>query len=393
MNICFISKYPPIEGFVSSYTYWLVRALGEKGHKVHVVTNAQEVDPQYREVIDAKDKNYCPDGVALYTTAYDKGLGCIPLFNPYTEKLASIALDIVRDADIDVVDSWYLVPYGVAALLVTQVSKHPLIGRVAGSDAERMCYSPQFRTLASVFFKNCKKIVGTTAFASGFDQYSSKIIPHSIVLNTDYFNCDVTPFDLTFFPSYSKDTPVITYIGKAGSHKGFYPLAKVLSKIDEPFLFLVVSNGGELQKFKTCITSLSMDKKTLFLPFQPPWKMPSIYRASTGVVSLEYGGLIGRSPFIPREAAACGCCTVMSPEIHSKWYYRMLENGKHTIVADPENPDELFRAVHELINHPEKASVMGMEAHNFFSKLDNPHNYQRYIDKTVELYTEVCEKS
>ena len=392
MNVCFISKYPPIEGFVSSYTYWLVRALGEKGHTIHVVTNAQEVDPQYREDVDLDDEQYRPEGVILHTTSPDKDLGCIPLFNPYTEKLASIALDVVQNVNIDVVDSWYLVPYGVAALLVTQVSGHPLIGRVAGSDAERMCRSPQFRRLASVFFETCKKIVGTTT-ASGFNQYSSKVIPHNIVLNTDYFNCDATPFDLLSFHTYEEYTPVIAYIGKAGSHKGFYPLAKVLSKIDEPFLFLVVSNGGELKKFKTCIASLTMDEKTLFLPFQPPWKMPSIYRASTAVASLEYGGLIKRSPFIPREAAACGCCTIMSPEIHSKWYYRMLENGKHTVVADPENPDELFRAVRMLVTHPEKASTMGMEAHHFFSRLDNPQNYQRYIDKTIDLYRVLCEKS
>ena len=42
MKICFISKYPPIEGGVSARVYWLTKSLGEKGHEVHIVTNAQE---------------------------------------------------------------------------------------------------------------------------------------------------------------------------------------------------------------------------------------------------------------------------------------------------------------------------------------------------------------
>lgn len=83
----------------------------------------------------------------------------------------------------------------------------------------------------------------------------------------------------------------------------------------------------------------------------------------------------------------------MSPEIHSKWYYRMLESGKHTVVTDPENPDDLFRAVKMLITHPDKASAIGMRGRHFFSKLDNPQNYQHYIEKTVELYTELRERS
>ncbi len=49
MRICFIGKYPPIEGGVSSHAYWLAKALGKKGHEVHVVTNAQEVEKEYCE--------------------------------------------------------------------------------------------------------------------------------------------------------------------------------------------------------------------------------------------------------------------------------------------------------------------------------------------------------
>ncbi len=392
MKICFVSKYPPIEGYVSSYAYWLIRALGERGHTIHVVTNASEVDPQYKEAMDRKDTDYTPKGIILHTTVEDRTLGCIPIFNPFTEKLASLTLDIIQREDISVIDSWYLIPYGVAAFTVSLISGHPFVARTAGTDIERMCRSPQFKPLASSLFKHCSTIIGNVgAVAAVFSQYASKTLQPGVILNTDYFNLCAKPLDLKGSPKYEEGIPVITYVGKAISKKGFYKLTDVLSRICEPFLFLVVSDGGEFAAFKKHVKELDMEDRTLFLNFQPPWKMPLIYRASTVVVSLEHGELIGRAPFIPREAAACGCCTLISPEIHSKWCYRMLENGVHTVVADPENPKALLEAVLNLICNPEKAKSIGVNGHHFFSRLDNPKNHQQYIDKTVELYQRLRE--
>ena len=68
MKICFISKYPPIEGGISSSTYWLARGLGERGHEVHIVTNALEVEDEYRETLDINDPNYSPKNVYIHST-------------------------------------------------------------------------------------------------------------------------------------------------------------------------------------------------------------------------------------------------------------------------------------------------------------------------------------
>lgn len=391
MQVCFISKYPPIEGFVSSYTYWLTTALAGSGHTIHLVTNAQEVGPHYREAVEAEDSSYLSKGVVLHPTHADARLGCIPSFNPFTEKLASLALDIVDEADISLIDAWYLIPYGVAGLMTSLLSGLPLVGRVAGTDVERMCTSPQFQRLASSFFDHCSQIIGNAKAISRMSaKYGEKTLPHGIVLDPA-FNVHAVPMDLTHSSKYTEGVPVITYVGKAESFKGFSPLVDALSRIDAPFLFLVISNGAEYTQFTTRVRTKNLGEKTLFLPFQPPWKMPSLYRASTAVVCLEHGHLIQRAPIIPREAASCGCCTVMSPEIHSKGYYRLMEKGVHTFVADPEDPDDLRRAVHDLISCPEKARAAGMKAREFFSRLDNPQNHRRYIDGVTEMYKRITE--
>ena len=52
IKVCFFSKYPPIEGGISSRTYWLSRALGKRGMEIHIITNALEVEEEYRETFD-----------------------------------------------------------------------------------------------------------------------------------------------------------------------------------------------------------------------------------------------------------------------------------------------------------------------------------------------------
>ena len=70
MNICIISKYPPIEGGVSSHTYWMARELGKRGHKVYVVTNSWEVEGEYRETINREDMHlFEPKNVQVFSTS------------------------------------------------------------------------------------------------------------------------------------------------------------------------------------------------------------------------------------------------------------------------------------------------------------------------------------
>src|ERR1700730_13646900 len=48
LTICLIGKYFPIQGGVSKDNQWLAYALASAGFHIHVVTNADEVESQYR---------------------------------------------------------------------------------------------------------------------------------------------------------------------------------------------------------------------------------------------------------------------------------------------------------------------------------------------------------
>ena len=50
MRLCYISKYPPVQGGVSRQNFWMARALADRGIEVHLVTNAPEVEEGFRIV-------------------------------------------------------------------------------------------------------------------------------------------------------------------------------------------------------------------------------------------------------------------------------------------------------------------------------------------------------
>ena len=55
LKLCIIGKYPPIQGGVSRQMYWLARCFAELGHQIHFVTNADEVELEYRIYIPVEE--------------------------------------------------------------------------------------------------------------------------------------------------------------------------------------------------------------------------------------------------------------------------------------------------------------------------------------------------
>ena len=59
MRICVIGKYPPIQGGVSARNYHMAHELAKRGHQVHVVTNAREVELPWRLLMRQEDWDRC----------------------------------------------------------------------------------------------------------------------------------------------------------------------------------------------------------------------------------------------------------------------------------------------------------------------------------------------
>ena len=97
MRLCIVGKYPPIEGGVSTTTYWLARGLAEAGNDVHIVTNAGEVENTYQmrlthEDADWLEPRFATSGGAIHvhsTATSRQANSYIPTANPFVSKIAA----------------------------------------------------------------------------------------------------------------------------------------------------------------------------------------------------------------------------------------------------------------------------------------------------------------
>lgn len=384
MKICLLSKYPPIEGGVSSKAYWLAKTLGERGHEVHVVTNALEVEDEYHEVFDTNDPNYSPKNVYVHSTDPSPTIKAnpshIPFSKMYCEKLASLAIKVIEEHNIEVIDSWYLIPYCVSGFLAKSFTNVPQIIRYGGSDLQRLYPSPYLNNLLDKIIKSADATI------------TNNIPMQKVTVDTQAFHPKVVPIDLSSHVTnqkYFSGIPIILYIGKITHHfetKGLCELLEACSRINKDFLLLFVANGNKLNEFKKLVKNANLAEKTIFLDFAPPWKMPSILQASTCVVALEKitsPVLQYHTPALPAEALATGKCVLMSKTLQEKEPYDKLKAGKEILTVDPNNTGKIRELIEGLIENPEIANTIGIGGYRAISKFDQ---FNEYIEKTIELY-------
>ena len=162
LRICIIGKYPPIQGGVSMRTYWTAHSLASRGHEVHVVTNAKEVQPPFRMHMRAQDWQRCEAQfecrIGNGSLDRSRSTGRSPTFRwraPSFPSSPTIAARVHAERPFDVIFSHYLEPYGVAGHLASQMTgraacrshgrqrRRPLVATSAiGSDRTITCCAP-----------------------------------------------------------------------------------------------------------------------------------------------------------------------------------------------------------------------------------------------------------
>jgi glycosyltransferase involved in cell wall biosynthesis len=380
MKIVFISKYPPMEGYVSSCTYWLASGLASRGHDITVVTNAFEVEDANREQFGAPDIDvYQGRNLLVRNTDPFQEFRLIPASNPFCEKLAAAAIEEAVDADV--LDAWYLVSYGAAGLLARTATDVPLVLRHAGSDIGRLAANPHLRPLITAMLRKADAVVANKASRPRLEQLGARkgkvqIIPPSV--DTGAFHPSVTPEGFDFPPKI----PVISFMGKISRGKGISELLTAAARVREDFRLLILSSGhGELRKM-TIHTGFR--KKLLFHRFVPPWRMPGVIRASRAVVVPEHRFPVpGHSPILPREVLACGTCLLISEELKNKVAGGMLEDGENAIVMDPADADAFASKLKMVIRDEDATRRIGAHGHRLSGRIED---FGGYLSANERMY-------
>ena len=395
MKACFIIKYPPIQGGVSRGGYWMARELAERGHQIYVVTNANEVEDDYRIYLDEDDRGwYEPRFEASggfvkvrHTQPLGRNFMHIPQSNPFVSKLASAATQVVRNHGCEVIFGYYLQPYGMAAYLTSLWTGVPFMVRHAGSDLGRLMKQRDLTTAYREVFKAADCVwsgLGTTTpfLAMGVKEenlWRSRAMPVPHVFNPQAPPLDINSLLSKFAATRSAHVqnvltntlpvdlskPTIGIYGKVGEVKGSFDLLAALGRLKREghdFNLLALTQGREFEEFKGLILKHDLQDRTWTLPFIPHWKVPSFIRACTAVCFLERDFPITfHGPNVGKEILACGTCLILSREIAEKQVMKgsFEHEGNILIVEDPKDHSDLAQSLRFVIENPERAKAIG----------------------------------
>lgn len=345
MRIMMVIKYPPIQGGVSRDSYWLARLLAEQGHEVTVVTNAFEVEDEFRLSLEPGDNQYLQGefgggSIRLISTYIDPKQIYIPQNNPTTSKIVGLALQAIEESRPDVIYSHYLEPYGFSSMVLESLTGIPYVLRHAGSDVGKLMLTDQLKPAYKEVFRRASVILSSARMFGTL--LSVGVQPHQIVnVSVSYLHPDLFRPAGTSLPR-ANNRLVLGVYGKAGTAKGTFALLKTLRYLKDQGeqVFLRAHWGGKIvDQVREIITELEISDRVELLPLVPHWRIPEFVHSCDASLFLEHGFTITQhTPTVPMELLTCGTAFITTAEIAGKSIYQeVLKDGSNCLIVDDPN--------------------------------------------------------
>lgn len=344
MRICVIGKYPPIEGGVSTQTYWTCHMLGRAGHNVYVVTNADETELEHREWFLPGDAGRLnadyPSGggvrVSVTQARHDEDLYYIPDGQPTVTRLVSVALEVVRRYQCDLLIGWYFEPYLIATSLVAAWTRRPYLIRHAGSDLQELAAQPELGPAYREAIRGAAGVLSPVLPAEGLGLPAEAVFHLPGIFFPAEFSAAGAVMDLIATARLLRGrgcasvlrteplppgTALIGSYGKLGVSKGTVDLvwAVARARATGHNIGLALAGGGP--GWTTVIEALhaaGLAEVTVTLPMLAPWRIPSFIRACQAVAFLERDFEVPQHrPLPPAEILACGRPLLLSTDVAS----------------------------------------------------------------------------
>ena len=388
LKICLISRYPPHKGGTAGINYWYARTLGELGNEVHVLTDPVDEGKNYFKNLNEEQINgYEPKNVRIHEL---KAGSTLPV-ESRTSMLVNLAINVIEENDIDLIDTKYFVPYGVAGFFSKLITGKPLVTRHGGSDITYLLKHPSYRNLLVNMLKNSDKII---LDPSKFEEIRSLGMEENRIECCSDFGMSMGPVprektkDLLKRMGIDSDSPILGCFGKIFDGKGLAELLRALSKIKDEDFSLLLAPETDKDGIESKVSELGLERKTKILDYQPPWVMPFLYDSLTALIATEVNFPVKmHTPLTAYEAFYLGKCTVISEETHRKPPFKNLEDGVNSVIVEPKDTDDYAKRLKWIIRNPQEAETMGRNAKNSHGCPDG----KIIVKKLVDIYREVTE--
>ena len=347
MKILMVVKYPPIQGGVSASCYWLAQALAELGHRVTVLTNANEVEGDYRINLNEEDCSLLTGfrikkSVRVVSTSKDVRHHFTPYANPYMSKIVSLGLDLIAQEKPDLIWAHYVEPYGIAALMLSKLTGIPYVIKHAGSDLGKLGRTPQMETLHQEVYRHAL-IVSTMPKHHPYFE-SIGVSPEKLM------KCGFKhlPGDL-FYPTPQNEPSEITKIliyGKTGPNKGTPQLIGALKLLKDEVCVTAYWGGKNLPQTLKQVSEAEIATELDVRGFIPHWRIPDCIREADAVLFLENNFPISfHGPGIPLEVLSCGRILITTEEIANKMPHLISEKNSIILEGVELTPEKIANGI------------------------------------------------
>ena len=359
MKILLIGKYPPMQGGISSKTFWLFRELEKRGFDHRVVTV---------ETADYAIKGY--DFNRSKTTVIK--IKKIPWHIPESELIADrIFHKAMKTAEVfepDLIETNYLWPFCMPASLVANILGKPLMIRHAGSDIQKFSHDTDFMGTMKAYFDKAAIVITNRTV---------KTLIEKLCDNTEKVHClkRYVPDPEIFRSEPTAKNFDILFAGKINYRWNLKGINHLLGLIKRQKLRSLFVMGG---KYKNEIINLLEQTGTEnyieVRDFTQPEMMPSIYNTCKYVWCWEEKGGVEDFSNIIWEALFCSTQCIVNAETADRVSDEGIPNGLKPFICK-KDPDLLM----DLDFNFDTVEIDGLEGKKIAL-------YEEYIESNIKLY-------
>jgi len=371
MNICILSKFPPIEGGISAKTYWLSRGYAAAGMSVHIISNGNTVEDDYR--IKECDLVKNPVNGIMVHEVEESLPWHIPEDSHSLVKLIDKVIEVNRLYPLDVIDTGYLIPYGIAGYMINKITGIPYVVRHGGSDLEKFLKPGIFKNILELVLRNASAIITDKFHEAFFSVYKEKL----------EFIAPYVPDSSVFLPSLKKinPSPILLYLGKINWHwqrKGLDMIAGCVPFLPKGWELSIIGQGRGLERFKQFIRQSGIEEEEVQIqPFVGPAQVPQLLQKADYVFCLSVDESIKTISNTLLEAIHCGTTVIVNDTFDSSLYDGLVNNINDFILRVPlSKPRESVQTIdsHWKNRDPGKTKNSIMV-----------HSYEDYIEENLKI--------
>ncbi len=373
-RIVCISKYPPLEGGIAAKTFWLYMALAERGHTVHIVTDQEDIDGEYSapvpktQILVEKFDVHRPQ---------EKIPWHIPNDPHRSLTLLNTTLDVIERYGADVIDTGYLIPYGLVGYLAGQITGIPFLLRHGGSDLNKFVDAGIWKDLVSKAFAIASAIMTDKKNYKRFYEFSKHVVTlPPYVPNPAFFKPAVN----------KKIKPTLALIGKANyywRHKGWHRAAEIMKNLGDRFHYLVISQGIGLMDFRKYVED-RVGFPIEWRSFIHPFEMPQLFHTVNGIFILQKDLPFPVFSNLVMEALYCNVIVITDTydmaQILKEYDLHINADSHHVLVIPSDQPDKAAKIIIDYFEHdvPEPMDISHRE-----------YDYEAYIQNNEEAILSV----